>query len=62
MYVRWKILVTEDFGKATFNIRTELWGEVKWLREEGYFAVIKQTNGMKWRRNKCVQLKPYIKT
>ena len=31
----------EDFSKATLNIRAELWDEVKQLREEGYYAVIK---------------------
>ena len=31
----------EDFSKATLNIRAELWDEVKRLRGEGYYAVIK---------------------
>ena len=33
--------INEDFNKATLNIRAELWDEVKRLRGEGYFAVIK---------------------
>ena len=33
--------INEDFSKATLNIRAELWDEVKRLRGEGYYAVIK---------------------
>ena len=33
--------INEDFSKATLNIRAELWDEVKRLRAEGYFVVIK---------------------
>ena len=33
--------INEDFNKATWNIRAELWDEVKRLRGEGYYAVIK---------------------
>ena len=33
--------INKEFSKATLNVRTELWGEVKWLRAEGYFVVIK---------------------
>ena len=33
--------ISEGFGKATLNIRAELWDDVKQLREEGYFVVIK---------------------
>ena len=33
--------INEDFSKATLNIRAELWDEVKQLRGESYFAVIK---------------------
>ena len=31
----------EDLSKATLNVRAGLWEEVKWLEEEGYYAVIK---------------------
>ena len=68
--------IGENFGKATLNIRTELWDEVKRLRREGYYVVNKYdrtvTNkGMKWRGNKCISIytilictskKVYIKT
>ena len=33
--------IGENFGKATLNIRTELWDEVKRLRREGYYVVNK---------------------
>ena len=33
--------INEDFSKATLNIRAELWDEVKRIRAEGYFVVIK---------------------
>ena len=33
--------INKDFSKATLNIRAELWDEVKRLRGEGYFTVIK---------------------
>ena len=33
--------INEEFSKATLNVRAELWGEVKRLRAEGYFVVIK---------------------
>ena len=33
--------INENFSKATLNIRAEFWDEVKRLREEGYYAVIK---------------------
>ena len=33
--------INEDFSKATWNIRAELWDETKRLRGGDYFAVIK---------------------
>ena len=33
--------ISEGFSKATLNIRAELWDNVKRLREEGYFVVMK---------------------
>ena len=33
--------INEDFSKDTLNIRAKLWDEVKRLRGEGYYAVIK---------------------
>ena len=33
--------INEEFSKAALNIRAELWDEGKWLRGEGYYAVIK---------------------
>ena len=33
--------INENFSKATLNIRAEFWDEVKRLREEGYYTVIK---------------------
>ena len=33
--------INEDFSNATLNIMAELWGKVKRLRGEGYYAVIK---------------------
>ena len=33
--------INEDFSKATLNIRSELWDEVKQYREKRYFVVIK---------------------
>ena len=58
--------INEGFSKVTLNIRTKLWDEGKQFRGKLYCAVIKHdriiTNRMKWRGNKCVQLKIYIKT
>ena len=34
-------LVREDVPKETFQIRKKLWGQVKNLREDGKYAVIK---------------------
>ena len=58
--------INEDFGKATLNIRAELWDEVKRLRVEGYYAVIKYDRILTNKQdegggNKHVQLKIYIK-
>ena len=58
--------INEDFSKAILNIRAELWDEVKRLRVEGYYAVIKYDRILTNKRdegggNKHVQLKIYIK-
>ena len=34
-------MVREDVPKETFQIRKKLWGQVKNLREDGKYAVIK---------------------
>ena len=44
MYTSWKILIitsNEDISKAILNFRAGLWGEVKRLRSDGYYDVIK---------------------
>ena len=33
--------INEDFSKATLTIRAALWNELRPIRGEGYFAVIK---------------------
>ena len=46
--------INKDFSKATLNITARLWDEVKQVRGEGYYFVIKYdrivtNSGMKWR-------------
>ena len=52
--------IKEDFSKATLNIRAELWDEMKWLRGEGCYIVIKYDRIVANKRDEVVQLKIYI--
>ena len=47
--------INEDFSKATSNIRAESWDEVKRLREEGYYAVIKSDRIVSNKRDEMAQ-------
>ena len=47
--------ISEGFSEATLNIRAELWDEVKRLREEGYFAVIKYDRIVTNKRNEVAR-------
>ena len=47
--------INEDFSKATLNIRAELWDEVKRLRGEGYYAVIKYDRIVTNKRDEAVR-------
>ena len=47
--------INEDFSKATLNIRAELWDEVKRLRGEGYYAVIKYDRIVTNKRDEVVR-------
>ena len=52
--------INEDFSKATLNIRAELWDEMKRLRGEGCYTVIKYDRIVANKRDEMVQLKIYI--
>ena len=47
--------INKDFSKAALNIRAELWDEVKRLRAEGYFVVIKYDRIVTNKRDKGAQ-------
>ena len=47
--------INEDFSKATLNIRAEMWDEVKRLRGDGYFAVIKYDRIVTKKRDKVAR-------
>ena len=47
--------INENFSEATLNIRAELWDEVKRLRDEGYFAVIKYDRIVTNKRNEVAR-------
>ena len=58
--------INGNFNKAALNIRVELWDKVKQLRGADYYVVIKYDRIVRNKlfsiKNKCVQLKIYIKT
>ena len=46
---------SESFSKATLNIRIEMGDDVKRLREEGYFAVIKDERNLTNKRDEVTR-------